>query len=49
VGLGAVFHTRFGRQSCNQAKTAAAPAEVLPAEAMDEEAGEPDLPPDTTP
>jgi len=48
VGLGAVFHTRFGRQSCSQAKPAAE-GEALPAEAMDEEAGEPDLPPDTTP
>jgi hypothetical protein len=47
VGLGAVFHTRFGRQDCNQAK--AAETEVLPAEAMDEEAGAPDLPPDATP
>ena len=48
IGLGAVFHTRFGRQDCSQAKPAPAP-EVLPAEAMDEEAGEPDLPPEATP
>jgi cytoskeletal protein CcmA (bactofilin family) len=48
IGLGAVFHTRFGTQECSQAKPASGP-EVLPAEAMDEEAGAPDLPPDTTP
>jgi uncharacterized RDD family membrane protein YckC len=54
LGLGAVFHTRFGRQPCDQAKPASAPegeavgVEVLPAEAMDDEAGEPDLPPDVT-
>ena len=48
VGLGAVFHTRFGRQACDQAKPASA-TEVLPAEAMDDEAGEPDLPPDVNP
>jgi hypothetical protein len=41
VGLGAVIHTRFGTQSCNGAATAAVP-EVLPIEAMDEEAGQPD-------
>jgi hypothetical protein len=41
VGLGAVIHTRFGTQSCNGAATAAEP-EVLPMEAMDEEAGQPD-------
>ena len=46
IGLGAVFHTRFGRQGCSQAKPTAE-SEALPAEAMDEEAGEPDLPPDT--
>ena len=45
IGLGAVFHTRFGTQSCDQAKSG---AEALPAEAMDEEAGAPDLPPDAT-
>ena len=44
IGLGAVFHTRFGTQACSQGK----PAEALPAEAMDEEAGAPDLPPDAT-
>jgi len=54
LGLGAVFHTRFGRQPCDQTKPGAAPEEeavgagVLPAEAMDDEAGEPDLPPDVT-
>jgi hypothetical protein len=41
VGLGGVFHTRFGRQSC-QTPAESAP---LPAEAMDEEAGQPDVPP----
>ncbi len=46
IGLGAVFHTRFGTQPCDQAKSE---AEALPAEAMDEEAGAPDLPPDATP
>ena len=52
MGLGAVFHTRFGRQPCDQTAPAAAPegeagvAAALPAEAMDEEAGAPDLPPD---
>jgi hypothetical protein len=54
LGLGAVFHTRFGRQPCDQAEPASAPeedaieAEALPAEAMDDEAGEPDLPPNVT-
>ncbi len=48
VGLGAVFHTRFGRQDCRQAKPAVE-AELLPAAAMDEEVGEPDLPPGGTP
>ncbi|MCL7454384.1 MAG: polymer-forming cytoskeletal protein [Anaerolineae bacterium] len=42
VGLGAVFHTRFGRQSC-QAMGA------LPPEAMDEEVGRPDQPPPASP
>lgn len=46
LGLGAVFHTRFGRQPCSQAKGIAQP-ELLPAEAMDEEAGEPDVPVDS--
>jgi cytoskeletal protein CcmA (bactofilin family) len=41
VGLGAVIHTRFGTQSCGTSGTAAKP-EVLPIEAMDEEAGQPD-------
>lgn len=45
VGLGAVIHTRFGRQPCRQATPSpSAEAEPLPAEAMDEEAGEPDVP-----
>ncbi len=44
VGLGSVFHTRFGKQSCRPSKSPAE-QELLPAEAMDEEAGEPDLPP----
>jgi hypothetical protein len=48
VGLGAVFHTRFGKQSCRQSKPPAE-QELLPAGAMDEEAGEPDLPPGGTP
>jgi hypothetical protein len=42
VGLGAVIHTRFGTQSCRQPKPSAEP-ELLPPEAMDEEAGEPDV------
>jgi len=43
VGLGAVLHTRFGRQSCRQAGSV---GEIppLPMEAMDEEAGLPDAP-----
>jgi hypothetical protein len=41
VGLGAVIHTRFGTQSCGTSGTATEP-EVLPIEAMDEEAGQPD-------
>jgi hypothetical protein len=47
VGLGAVFHTRFGKQPCQPA--AAASSELLPPEAMDEEAGHPDQPPPATP
>ena len=39
VGLGAVFHTRFGTQDCQPAGPAA-----LPLEAMDDEAGRPDGP-----
>lgn len=49
LGLGAVFHTRFGKQDCQQAAPEAAAPETLTAEAMDEEAGAPDLPPDVTP
>jgi hypothetical protein len=48
VGLGAVLHTRFGTRSCSQARPLAEP-ELLPAAAMDEEAGEPDVPPGGTP
>ncbi len=46
LGLGGVFHTRFGRQPC---RPVAAEAEALPAEAMDEEAGKPDEPLTTAP
>ncbi len=53
LGLGAVFHTRFGRQACQpeatQAQLRLAESEPLPAEAMDEEAGQPDEPPTTAP
>jgi hypothetical protein len=48
VGLGAVVHTRFGRQSCRTPAPAAGTPpdeEPLPAEAMDDEAGQPDVPP----
>jgi hypothetical protein len=48
LGLGAVFHTRFGTQSCRQSPPVA-PAALLPAEAMDEEAGQPDVAPHNTP
>jgi cytoskeletal protein CcmA (bactofilin family) len=48
IGLGAVFHTRFGTQSCGQSQPPAEP-ELLPAEAMDEEAGLPDEAPGNTP
>ena len=37
LGLGAVLHTRFGKQACSEAQSAAAP-EVFPAEAMDDQA-----------
>ncbi|HSJ55925.1 MAG TPA: polymer-forming cytoskeletal protein [Anaerolineae bacterium] len=40
VGVGAVIHTRFGRQVCDRAGAPA--AGPLPPEAMDEEAGAPD-------
>jgi hypothetical protein len=39
LGLGAVFHTRFGTQECRSSK-----ATVLPADAMEEEVGRPDVP-----
>jgi hypothetical protein len=51
LGLGAVFHTRFGRQPCQpvagstRTQVLPADAEPLPPEAMDEEAGQPDEPP----
>jgi hypothetical protein len=48
VGLGAVFHTRFGRQNCQQPGPPAGP-ELLPAAAMDEETGQPDGPVAGTP
>ncbi|MFC2015556.1 polymer-forming cytoskeletal protein [Chloroflexota bacterium] len=41
VGLGSVIHTRFGTQGC-QGASKAPDSQVLPAEAMDEEAGRPD-------
>ncbi len=43
VGLGAAIHTRFGRQSCRSAAPPGQP-EALPPEAMDIEAGQPDVP-----
>jgi cytoskeletal protein CcmA (bactofilin family) len=47
IGLGAVFHTRFGRQGCQPGRTGAANSAAggpLPPEAMDDEAGRPDVP-----
>lgn len=44
VGLGAVFHTRFGRQPCQRGQAPASAGDTLPLEAMDDEAGEPDVP-----
>jgi hypothetical protein len=43
VGLGAVFHTRFGRRSCQPSTSSGSPA-VLPIDAMEEESGRPDVP-----
>ncbi len=43
VGLGAAILTRFGTQNCQAVRTPP-PADVLPAEAMEEEVGEPDVP-----
>ena len=43
VGVGAVIHTRFGTQSCRQYGLSSS-ADVLPAEAMDEEMGQADGP-----
>jgi hypothetical protein len=48
VGLGAVFHTRFGTQSCLHAGPAMT-SDVLPMESMDDEAGQPDLTPSEYP
>ena len=51
LGLGAVVQTRFGREGCRAQNATPAPpaaADVLPAEAMDDEAGQPDLPPDAS-
>jgi cytoskeletal protein CcmA (bactofilin family) len=48
LGLGAVFHTRFGTQSCGGSQPLAEP-ELLPAEAMDEEVGLPDEAPSNGP
>jgi len=42
VGLGAVIHTRFGTQSCESSSQAVTESDPLPADAMDEEAGQPD-------
>jgi len=49
LGLGAVILTRFGTRRCLPTNLPAAPAEppVLPAGAMDQEAGQPDGPPGT--
>ena len=47
VGLGAVFHTRFGTQGCRQSMQAQ--SGPLPVEAMDQEVGEPDHPNNATP
>ncbi|NLF11830.1 MAG: polymer-forming cytoskeletal protein [Anaerolineaceae bacterium] len=44
VGLGAAFHTRFGRQPCQRGQAVAPAGDTLPPEAMDDEAGEPDVP-----
>jgi hypothetical protein len=58
LGLGGVFHTRFGRQPCQPvAEAEPLPDEAqlrpefepLPAEAMDQEAGKPDEPPTAAP
>lgn len=46
LGLGAVFHTRFGTQGCQSAKSG---PDALPMEAMDEEVGQPDGPVNGTP
>lgn len=41
MGLGAVFHTRFGTRRCGPGR-AKATSEALPPEAMDQETGQPD-------
>jgi hypothetical protein len=43
VGLGAVFHTRFGTQGCQQSGSPDT-SDVLPLDAMEDEVGQPDLP-----
>lgn len=48
LGVGAVIHTRFGKQKCQQGRPPIEP-DLLPVEAMDEEAGEPDEPINETP
>lgn len=48
VGLGSVFHTRFGRQGCQPAGSTP-PAAALPSDAMEEETGQPDTPSAETP
>jgi hypothetical protein len=48
VGLGAVFHTRFGTQSCLQSGSPIS-SDVLPIESMDDEVGQPDLPTSKSP
>jgi cytoskeletal protein CcmA (bactofilin family) len=48
LGLGSVFHTRFGRLGCRAGgRPPAAPS--LPADAMDQEDGQPDVPQVTSP
>jgi hypothetical protein len=48
LGLGAVFHTRFGTQSCRHARQGAR-AEPLTADRMDEEIGQADVPAKSAP
>jgi hypothetical protein len=44
VGLGAVFHTRFGRQACQRGQGTGSVGGPLPPEDMDDEVGRPDVP-----